>query len=33
MEVKPALDSEFGAGLKEWRIDRKADMRNHIEFE
>ena len=33
MEAKPAPNSEFGAGLGEQKINRKADLRNHIVYD
>ena len=33
MERKPAPNSEFGAGLKEPKIDWKADLPNHIVYD
>ena len=33
MEVNPAPNSEFGVGLEEQKIDRKADLRNHIVYD
>ena len=33
MEVNPAPNSEFGAGLEEQKTDRKAALRNHIVYD
>ena len=33
MEAKPALNSEFGAGLEGPKIDRKVALQNHIVYD